>query len=340
MDRSPRKRSQRGKVGNNTPSLWDLPPIEKAAEPAKAPRNSPEIPSSGLAKFPDKSLFGQNRRSAPSSFAELFERLGTSALMRVQAFDPRRSYQLGPAEELCTMSGSSFLLADTGTGKTVVGAIEIGRILQSGKIALVVTPEAHLTSQWQAVLLRSLNVKESEIFICSGESLTDRKRGAMMKEGIKIIIATPEALTRDIAAASPRIDLSRVGRAILDEADLIEGRTDYASLNKQLLEHRVRRTLMSATVASGYKKSKDKLASFGITIGDLVVMRGRKGKLYDQTFRLSLTPDILYPAQKILESYRTCLLDIQSRLDKLTRSSGPSSRAAQSVFDEVRKAHE
>jgi len=260
--------------------------------------------------------------------------------MRVQAFDPRRSYQLGPAEELCTMSGSSFLLADTGTGKTVVGAIEIGRILQSGKIALVVTPEAHLTSQWQAVLLRSLNVKESEIFICSGESLTDRKRGAMMKEGIKIIIATPEALTRDIAAASPRIDLSRVGRAILDEADLIEGRTDYASLNKQLLEHRVRRTLMSATVASGYKKSKDKLASFGITIGDLVVMRGRKGKLYDQTFRLPLTPDILYPAQKILESYRTCLLDIQSRLDKLTRSSGPSSRAAQSVFDEVRKAHE
>jgi hypothetical protein len=287
-----------------------------------------------------KDLFVSLRKPAATSFPELFERLGLTGFMRPEAFDAKRAYQLGPTEDLCTLSRSSFLLADTGTGKTVVGAVEVGRILKMGCVALVVTPEEHLLEQWKKVLLRTLHIGESDIFLCSGETLSKRKASAMLSGAVRIIIATPEALTRDIGASSSRIDLSRVGRAILDEADLIEGKSDYAKLNRQLVERGVKRTLMSATVASGYKKSLQKLAELGITIGDLVVMRGRKGNLYDRTFRLDLPKDMLHPATMILQSYRHCLLEMRTIVKRHCPSSfGGAQSVGHRVFAQLLEAH-
>ncbi len=187
----------------------------------------------------------------------------------------RRKYQLDAVEQYIAHRNVA-IIADTGTGKTVIAAMIINRFLEenTGKKVLFLTPQVVLSHQQEEKEIRRMMTVRTGIV--TGEK-TGEKRAKVYHDA-DVVFGTPQTVVNDIAKG--RFDLSTFGLVIFDEAHHGTGNYDYVKLADLCKSLGVQRVLLSASLAPTTEKMTEILETFGITKTHVIPVYSREMTRY------------------------------------------------------------
>lgn len=206
-------------------------PAEMAAEPALS------LPSAAQGRpFP---LI--DPATLPKSVEELNARLGITMIK--PALIPRAD-QLEELFRLLELPSMQYLLkAETGFGKTVMASLLMGvrfgnspltpQECRRGFRVAYVTPNVNLCAQAKREFLLFLNLEDSEVAILHGKVSPQKRAQIIEDQQLKILVCTPEAFLRTIAAASREAGHDSLAFMVLDEFQTAEGDHPMARLARE-----------------------------------------------------------------------------------------------------------
>ncbi|MGI0141566.1 MAG: helicase-related protein [Candidatus Micrarchaeales archaeon] len=162
-----------------------------------------------------------------------------------------REYQFNIARRIFE-GKNTLVILPTGLGKTLIGILAIGKVLQSGKKALFLSPTKPLSEQHYETLKEYLNMDKEKILLLTG-ALGRTKRKEMINFS-KVIVATPQTVANEMKRGD--IDIGDFGIVIFDECHKAVGRYAYTYIADESDIKNVQ--MLGLTASPGSNKEKIK----------------------------------------------------------------------------------